>query len=208
MHVRSFLLLIFLLSGMALKAQFYVTPQIGYTFSSIMQDKQERKLWVYSPAHDMIKPSIGIIAGMQVFKNVKLQTDFFYSQKGSQIAISRRIDGTISTSNDYEFLEVNSKHLDLGVQLAYAGIDKLTFESGLYYSHLLEKNISIQSRGTQVTDNDITPSYDSEIGASLGMSYTLLNITARAKYSIGIWGTEEDEKNHWFLLALGYRFEI
>jgi hypothetical protein len=96
----------------------------------------------------------------------------------------------------------------MGLQILNTSLKNVGIEIGMYYSPILSGDID------EYQYEPLTPVvawkeyYDNERGASLGLSYTLFNITARAKYSFGLWGSRESEKHHWFLFTLGYRFEV
>lgn len=199
MILRSITILAFLLTSLSLKAQFHITPQVGVTFASMKLSGDNHSV-KFSDGYDETNLVFGVMASKQVSSDFGLQADFFYTQRGTEVDYDRGLF--------IDLVEINTSHLDLGMQMAYSCIDNLSFEAGLYYSFLLEGRERYDWGGSYIPEMILKREYKNETGGSIGLSYTIYNITARAKYSFGVWGTREFEKHRWFLLTLGYRFEV
>jgi hypothetical protein len=58
---------------------------MGMTFSTIKQYEKEHQLYEYSQSLDKVKPAIGFSASYPIFNDFRIQSDFFYTHRGSNV---------------------------------------------------------------------------------------------------------------------------
>lgn len=139
----------------------------------------------------------------QIAKDIRLQGDIQYSQRGSY---GSEVESKVSDWND-----LNSKNLDIGFQLAYTKLKHFAFEAGLSYSYLLDVKISGTTywpRRMAYVGWDDRDLFSNETGASVGFNYSFYNFTFRVKYSFGLFGHRKFEINRWLLITAGYQIGL